>query len=61
MTPLIEDIVGAARHSDLGPLPGTEDFSYVSENVPSLYVFLGTGAPGWPNVHTPDMRHDESA
>lgn len=61
LTPMIEEIVGPDRHSDLGPLPGTEDFSYVSEAVPSLYVFLGTGAPGWPYVHTPDMRHDESA
>ena len=61
LTPLIEDIVGPERHSDLGPLPGTEDFSYVSEKVPSLYVFLGTGDHGWPYVHTPEMRQDESA
>lgn len=61
LTPFIEDIVGPDNHSDLGPLPGTEDFSYLSERVPSLYVFLGTGDEGWPYVHTPDMRHDESS
>lgn len=61
LTPFIEDIVGPEGHADHGPLVGTEDFSYVSEAVPSLYVMIGTGGPDWPYVHTPDMRQDESA
>ena len=42
-------------------MPGTEDFSYISQAVPSLYCMLGTGRQGWPYVHTPDMHQDESA
>lgn len=59
LAPFIDEIVDGRY--DGGPLPGTEDFSYVGEAVPSLYCMLGTGAEGWPYVHTTDMRQDESA
>lgn len=47
------------------PLMGSEDFSYVLENVPGLLAFVGTSseadlADGWPaDNHSADVRYDE--
>ena len=59
LVPFIDEILPGRFDGDA--LPGTEDFSYISQAVPSLYCMLGTGRQGWPYVHTPDMHQDESA
>ena len=42
------------------PLTGSEDFSYVSELVPSFFATLDTGKPGDYPVHNANVVFDES-
>ncbi|WP_339262416.1 M20/M25/M40 family metallo-hydrolase [Lysinibacillus sp. FSL K6-3209] len=44
---------------DNGYLGGSEDFSYISQEVPSAFVVLGTGKEGEAPVHNPRMRQNE--
>lgn len=62
LTPYIEEIVGKGNVtlSDR-PLSGTEDFSYVSEEVPSMYLWLGAGHEGNYPLHNPNVVFDENA
>lgn len=58
----IEDIVGADKVHIVEAMKGTEDFAYVSERVPSVFVQLGAGAPneGYEfNNHNPKFSIDE--
>ena len=42
-------------------IPGTEDFSFITEKVPSLYLVLGAGSlDGYPH-HNPNVIFDEKA
>ncbi len=61
LIPVIDSIFGEAGRFDPGCMAGTEDFSYVSEQIPALYCWLGTGHEGWPYVHSPEMHQDEAA
>ena len=56
--PALVDVAGEGNVVERGPLSGTEDFSYVSQEVPSLFMQLGTG--GEYPVHNPNMTLDES-
>lgn len=56
--PSVADVVGEDNVISCPPLSGTEDFSYVSQAVPSLFMQLGTG--GEYPVHNPNMTLDES-
>ena len=58
VTPSVADVVGEDNVISCPPLSGTEDFSYVSQAVPSLFMQLGTG--GEYPVHNPNMTLDES-
>lgn len=62
MTPYIEEIIGKDNLtlSDR-PLSGTEDFSYISEEVPSMYMWLGAGNKGNYPLHNPNVIFDEKA
>lgn len=42
------------------PMSGTEDFSYVSEKVPSVFLKLGAGSLTSYPMHNPNMVLDES-
>ena len=65
MVPVLESVAGPGRVSLLKPETGAEDFSFIAERVPSLYISLG-GRPK--NVkeedaadhHTPDFYVDDS-
>jgi amidohydrolase len=65
MVPVLQSVAGADRVRLLRPETGAEDFSFIAERVPSLYIQLG-GRP--PNVtedaaadhHTPDFYVDDS-
>ena len=62
LTPYIEEIVGKGNLtlSDK-PLSGTEDFSYISEEVPSMYMWLGAGNKDNYPLHNPNVVFDERA
>lgn len=42
------------------PMSGTEDFSYVSDKVPSVFLKIGAGSPSSYPMHNPNMVIDES-
>jgi len=50
-----DKVVQAAK-----PLPGSEDFSHVSDLVPGLFLMLGAGKNGAFPMHNPNMVLDES-
>lgn len=62
LAPFMAEIVAPEPfHFVTKPLSGTEDFSYVSQQVPSMYAFLGAGGPdGYPG-HNPNVVFDEAA
>lgn len=59
LMPALEAVVGPASLKKGGPMPSTEDFGHVSEEVPSALVLLGAGGPGRPPHHNPRMTIDE--
>lgn len=62
MTPYIEEIVGKGNLTlSERPLSGTEDFSYISEEVPSMYMWLGAGNKDNYPLHNPNVVFDEKA
>jgi amidohydrolase len=62
----VADLFGAARASTLrNPVPGAEDFSYVLQEVPGAFVFLGACPPGTdpagaPSNHSARAIFDDS-
>ncbi|WP_423800861.1 M20 metallopeptidase family protein [Neobacillus sp. SAB-20_R2A] len=60
ITPALEAVVGKENVVDLGSLGGSEDFSHISQAVPSAFVVLGTGKAGEPPVHNPRMHQIEN-
>lgn len=54
-----EDILGKENIIPSGPVAGTEDFSHVSQHVPSFYAQLGGGASDHYPMHNPNMVIDE--
>lgn len=60
LVPFVEEIVGAENVAeDPTPLSGTEDFGYVSKEVPGMFMWLGAGKPGNYPLHNPNMVLDE--
>ena len=45
LLPAIAEIVGEENISNTGPMAGTEDFSYVAEAVPSMFICLVPAVP----------------
>lgn len=58
--PYLEDVMGEENMVDLGTMSGAEDFSYISQQVPSAFVILGTGKEGAAPIHSPRMEQDEA-
>lgn len=59
-----KDLVGEEGVIEVPPLPGSEDFAYVSEQVPTVFFQLGGGAreDGYEFTnHSPKFRIDEEA
>ena len=62
----VADLFGAGRASTLrNPVPGAEDFSYVLQEVPGAFVFLGACPPGTdpagaPSNHSARAVFDDS-
>ena len=57
----IEEIIGADHIMEMNEKPGSEDFAFVAEKVPSVYVFLGAGSLAGEgiSVHHPSVLFDE--
>lgn len=61
LLPYIGEITGEDALRQIPPMSGTEDFGYVTRNVPGMFVFLGAGKPGNAPLHSPLMVLDEDA
>ena len=59
LQPAFAAVVGSARVLKAEPMAATEDFSYVSAAVPSVFAILGAGSPGAAPHHNPHMHLDE--
>ena len=60
LLPAVKEMAGEENVSETSPMPGTEDFSYVAEAVPSMFLLLGAGGPDAYPHHNPRMVLDES-
>ena len=59
LLPGIGQITGEERLRQIAPMTATEDFGYVTEQVPGMFLFLGAGKPGNAPLHSPQMVLDE--
>ena len=59
LLPFIADVAGAEKVCRIPCMAGTEDFGYVGEKVPSMFVTLGVGSPDAAPMHNPNMVVDE--
>jgi amidohydrolase len=58
----IRDVVGTGNLVLYDrPLPGAEDFAFIAERVPSLYLILGAGREGGTPNHHASVVFDEQA
>ena len=57
--PHIGEIVGEENVHQIPPMTGTEDFGYVTTEVPGMFAFIGAGKPGNAPLHSPKMILDE--
>ena len=58
-TPFIGQVVGSEKLRRIPPMTGTEDFGYVTAEVPGMFIFFGAGKPGSAPLHSPQMVLDE--
>ncbi|MCD8009626.1 MAG: M20 family metallopeptidase [Lachnospiraceae bacterium] len=59
LKPYIVEIVGEENIQQIPGMAGTEDFGYVTEQVPGMFLFVGAGEPDAAPLHNPDMVLDE--
>lgn len=60
LVPYIEEILGSENLSESKmPLSGTEDFSYISERVPTMFIWAGAGHKDNYPLHNPNVVFDE--
>ena len=59
IVPHISEIVGEENVHQIPPMTGTEDFGYVTREVPGMFAFIGAGQPGNAPLHSPNMILDE--
>jgi len=65
MVPVLESVAGTENVTELKPITGAEDFSYIANEVPGFYISLGGKPHSTPLSevaahHTPDFFIDES-
>jgi amidohydrolase len=65
MVPVLESVAGPGRARLMKPETGAEDFAFIAEKVPSVYIYLGGRPANVPasetaDHHTPDFYIDES-
>jgi amidohydrolase len=65
MIPILEAVAGPGKANSKRPVTGAEDFAFIAEKVPSVYISLG-GRPAnvtaakAPSHHTPEFFVDDS-
>lgn len=64
--PSLQAVAGADKVVEMPLITGAEDFSWYAKEVPSLFFFVGSTAPGIdpltaPSNHSPLFKMDESA
>lgn len=60
LVPSICDVVGESNIRQIPPMTGTEDFGYVTREVPGMFAFIGAGKAGNAPLHSPQMVLDEA-
>lgn len=60
LVPHIEEITGSDCVHEIPAMTGTEDFGYVTKEVPGMFAFIGAGSPGNAPLHSPHMILDEN-
>lgn len=60
LVPHIEGITGSDCVHEIPAMTGTEDFGYVTKEVPGMFAFIGAGSPGNAPLHSPHMILDEN-
>lgn len=59
LVPCIREVLGEDSVREIPAMTGTEDFGYVTKEVPGMFAFLGAGSPGNAPLHSPQMVLDE--
>lgn len=59
LVPYIQEIAGSDSVHQIPPMTGTEDFGYVTKEVPGMFAFIGAGKEGNAPLHSPQMVLDE--
>ena len=59
LIPAVGAVAGPENLRQIPPMTGTEDFGYVTEQIPGMFLFLGAGKPGNAPLHSPQMILDE--
>lgn len=59
LVPILAEIDGLRFYQNKMPSTASEDFSFVSEAVPTMYLMLGVGGEGQPVNHNPKALFSE--
>ena len=59
LVPFAEEILGKENVCQIPPMTGTEDFGYITREVPGMFAFIGAGQPGNAPLHNSHMVLDE--
>ena len=59
VVPYIREVTGEDGIRQIPPMSGTEDFGYITVEVPGMFGFIGAGRPGNAPLHSPQMVLDE--
>lgn len=59
LKPVLEEVMGEGKVYQAPCMAGTEDFGYVGEQVPSMFVTIGVGDKDSAPMHNPNMVIDE--
>ena len=57
--PFLAEVAGSENVNEIPCMTGTEDFGYVGEKVPAMFVTLGVGDETAAPMHNPNMIIDE--
>ena len=57
--PFLAEVAGSENVNEIPCMAGTEDFGYVGEKVPAMFVTLGVGDETAAPMHNPNMIIDE--
>ena len=59
LVPYMGEILGEENVRQIPPMTGTEDFGYITKEVPGMFAFIGAGQPGNAPLHNSHMVLDE--